>query len=252
MRIFYFLLLISISLPTFSQFDESEITPIPKPKGATNKEFNNETLIKTIVFSKGELLIKKNNLGSSIKDGTPPMVINIEIGDSLITLIEGESYNFTGNLDNASLSFTSADYKLFNKKGIQFAYPEQYTFKNDDPASNAWSIVADDYTLFIVLNDKPVELNDSFESLVKMYKKKKIKVEHILDYDRTINGVEMTGKSVVLSMMGSLFRQDMFTVKGGDKKILFTVSDYLTSSGGPSKEALIAFEYLESTLKIIK
>ncbi|TAJ08141.1 hypothetical protein DMA11_21610 [Marinilabiliaceae bacterium JC017] len=250
MRILYFLLLISISLPSFSQFDENEITPIPRPKGTTNKEFNNETLSKTIKFSNSELLITKNNLGTSSKDGTPPMVINIQIGDSLITLIEGESYNLTGNLNNASLSFTSADYKLFNKKGIQFAYPSQYTFKNDDAPSNSWSIVADDYTLFIGINDKPVVLNDSFESLVKMYKKQKIKVEYILDYNRMINGIEMTGKSVVLSMTGSMFRQDMFTIKGGDNSILFTVSDYLTSSGGPSKEALIAFEYLESTLKI--
>jgi len=250
MKIFYLMLLLSISLPSFSQFDESEITPITRPEGTSNKKVNNETVSKTIKLGNGDLLITKNNQVVSDDSDTPPLVINIQIGDSIITLIEGESYNLTGNLNNASVSFTSADYKLFNKKGVQFAFPGQYTYKNDDEASSTWSIVADDYTLFIGVNDKPVEIKDSFESLVKMYKKQKIKVEHILDYDRTINGIEMTGKSVVLSMMGALFRQDMFTVKGGDGTVVFTVSDYLTSSGGPSKEALIAFEYLENTLKI--
>ncbi|MGL1888308.1 MAG: hypothetical protein OCD76_17465 [Reichenbachiella sp.] len=240
-RIFTLLLAVT-SLTIFAQNENLENLMI--------SDIKSETETKSIVSENCNISINKkivNNVDNSKK---PPIVLNVIIGDSIITLIEGNTYQLSGELKDTPLKFNVANYKLLNREGVQFAYPEQFTFKSDE--STSWSIVGDDYTLFVTIFDKPFSVDEKMDELVRMYKKNKVKVVETIEYNTSFNGVPMTGKSIILSMMGTKFRQDMFTTKNGDNKLQFMISDYLTDDGNPSSEAFLALQYLDKTLKIIE
>lgn len=239
---FTILLLILATIKTFGQM-ENEITPIAKP---IEEKILTETISKEIRWKNNNVKIEKGT--HKVIKQESASVINLIIGDSIVTLIEGESYHFSGQLNNVPIVFNTANYRLFDKDKISFAYPDQFTLKNDDATS--YSIVGDDYTLFVNIYDETVSIEDQVKILKKDYKTRKFEIEEILDYSINLNGIDLQGKSLMINLMGAKFRQDLFTIKNIDSNILFIVSDFLNQEGAPSDEANKALELMGKTLSI--
>jgi len=180
----------------------------------------------------------------------PPLVLGLWIGDSLIILYEDQNYQISGNIENVPIKINSADFKIFKQKKIEFAYPRQFYYKHDFGSSDSWSFVGDDFTLFYLESENPTSLEDRFDELEKMYKKKKIKILKTESFKRVYNNVELIGKAIELDLMGERFRQEILTFNENADYRFFTFSDYLDSNGNKSKEANFAINLLDKSLKI--
>lgn len=180
----------------------------------------------------------------------PPLVLGLSIGDSLIILYEDQNYQISGNIEKVPIKINSANFKIFKQKKIEFAYPRQFYYKHDFGSGDSWSFVGDDFTLFYLESENYTSLEERFNELKKMFKKKKIKIVKTESIKRIYNDVELTGKAIELDLMGARFRQEILTFNEKSDYRYFNFSDYLDSNGNRSKEAKIAINLLEKSLKI--
>lgn len=197
------------------------------------------------------VVIKK---GATINDdidysSEPPLIFKLKIDNSEVILSENQEYLISGDLDKNVVSIKSLDFKIFQHENIEFSYPKQFYFTPDlNNTSKTWTLVGDDFTIFYIYRNEPIDLDEMLKGMTESYEEKGFEFK-ISSIKRRFNNIELVGRSVDLEVSGNGFKQELFTFNNGKNKQFFVFSDFLNTRGAPSKEAEIALRLFNKSLK---
>ena len=101
----------------------------------------------------------------------PPLNFTIEIGGKKIKGQVGKPIKLPGTHKDASIKVTTDEFRTFNKAGIEFPYPEKFSWTADVsvPTNRAWTMTGAECALSIFLVSGDYTAGDYAKELVEEF-----------------------------------------------------------------------------------
>lgn len=182
----------------------------------------------------------------------PPLEFVLEVDGKSQPLELGKIFSIKGVSEKSALKLTLKPDRYFEKAGVRFRYPKEYTFEADleDPAEPNWTLSGNDNKIMLfkskALADHATERKNFENELLEGFGSKNVKISKA---SIALQGRELSGTRFDIDYQGTHIRQDYFSFAHGDFNFILGIQDCPKENGQTTAGTAMATKLLAESFQ---
>lgn len=198
------------------------------------------------------LMLLLGAFSASDEAAEPPLLFDVKVGDTTVSLSEGEPGELSGTFEKASVELTIRPYREFHKAGVSFRYPRQYVYEADvaDSSFKSWTVEGSNVVVMLFTIDGHFAAQDYVEGFIPQFGADNAQVT---DRNATIRLGDSTlkGVRVRVDVGGTGLLQEAYEVPLDDGRGgLLVIQDSLTEADTHTDEYKQTRKLLQSSFRL--
>lgn len=201
-------------------------------------------MIKTILTFTMFLFMSQLLIAQKNDNEQPIMKLNIEVNGEKYQINDGGSVVVDGN----TIKVQSSDFLTFDFAAVTFDYPKHFAFEYEqDVAYKNWTLDGNNFVILYFEYAIDVKLDFFIDEIVGQFGKENCKVS---DKKIQLGDLSLSGKEIVVNIMGVNLTYDMYEIESNDSKTHFiSFQDTKNDDGSDSIEGIETLKLINETIK---